>query len=111
MDIDFEKEIVDLSEKIAEKSSKKAKEQPIKKGSQQKAVVELNKEHYLIVSYKSNPNQFGLVMCQSFNSDESENPNEKYSIGDEIDVQVIEETESGFILNVPVLSMSKKDKS
>ena len=105
MDIDFEKEIVDLSEKIAEKTSKKSKDQQIKKGTQQKAVVELNKEHYLIISYKSNPSQFGLVMCQSFNNDESENPNEKYSIGDEIDVHVLEETDSGFYLNVPVLQV------
>lgn len=44
-------------------------------------------------------------MCQSFNNDESENPNEKYSIGDEIDVHVLEETDSGFYLNVPVLQV------
>ena len=62
MDIDFEKEILDLSERIAEKSSKKAKDSKISKGSQQRVVIELNKEHYLIVSYKSNPHKFGLVM-------------------------------------------------
>jgi ribosomal protein S1 len=41
-------------------------------------------------------------MCQSFNNDHSENPNEKYQIGDELDVQVVEISETGFYLNTPV---------
>lgn len=52
MDIDFEKEIVDLSERLVEKKS--GKSQKIKKGQTLKAIVELNKEEYLIISFKQN---------------------------------------------------------
>jgi len=62
MDIDFEKEIVDLSERLAdsEKSKSSAK---INANSVQNAVVELNKEDYLIVSFKQNKRKFGILMC------------------------------------------------
>lgn len=85
MDIDFEKEIIDLSEKIAdsEKSKQAAKINP---NSTQTATVELNKEDYLIVSFKSNKRKFGLLLCQSFNNDIVPNPNDKYQINDEVEV-------------------------
>jgi len=59
MDIDLEKDIVDLSEKLAEKSGSKSTQ--IKEGQTLKAVVELNKEDYLIVSFKQNRKTLGLL--------------------------------------------------
>ncbi len=50
MDIDLEKEIMDLSERLVDKHSSKS--QPVKEGQTAKAIVELNKEDYLIVSFK-----------------------------------------------------------
>ena len=49
LDIDTGKKIADLSERLAETKSSKDKE--IKDGDQ-KAIVELNKEQYLIVTFK-----------------------------------------------------------
>lgn len=51
-----------------------------------KAIVELNKEDYLIISFKQNRKQLGLIKLQSFNNDQVPNPNEKYNIDDELDV-------------------------
>jgi len=76
MDIDLEKEIMDLSERLLEKSSSKS--QTVKKGQNVKAIVELNKEDYLIVSFKQNRKQIGLLQMQPFNNDKVPNPNEKY---------------------------------
>ncbi len=50
MDIDPEKEIIDLSEKLVDKASSKPNNP--KKQQIVKAVVELNKEDYLIASIK-----------------------------------------------------------
>jgi hypothetical protein len=49
LDIDYEKELLDLSEKLADTSSKSIQ---IKEGHQYKAVVELNKDDYLLISFK-----------------------------------------------------------
>lgn len=59
MDIDFEKEIIDLSERLCQKSSKKH-ESP-KVGHNYKAIVELNKEDYLLISFKG-LSGMGLLM-------------------------------------------------
>lgn len=101
MDIDLEKEIMDLSERLVEKHSSKS--QPVKEGQTVKAIVELNKEDYLIVTFKQNRKQVGLLQLQPFNNDKRPQPNEKYQIDDEIDVQVIEDTTEGFVLTIPVL--------
>jgi predicted RNA-binding protein with RPS1 domain len=49
MDMDFEKELLDLSEKLAEPTKQAAQ---IKAGHQYRAVVELNKDDYMIISFK-----------------------------------------------------------
>lgn len=60
MDIDPEKEIMDLSQRLAVKAeSKKSKKLSV--GSIQKAIVELNKEDYLIISFKEDRKQLGIV--------------------------------------------------
>ena len=67
MDMDFEKEIIDLSHKMAKltggkMAAKVSTAAPLKNGQQYRARVELNKEDYLLISFKSHPNQLGLVM-------------------------------------------------
>jgi ribosomal protein S1 len=51
LDMDFEKEILDLSERLAEKGSEK-NPGTVKVGHQYRATVELNKEDYLLLSFK-----------------------------------------------------------
>jgi ribosomal protein S1 len=99
MDIDFEKEILDLSERLAETKPAPAQ---VKVGHQYRVTVELNKEDYLLVSFKQSKTCIGLLMMQSFNDDHLPSPNEKHQIGDEIEVRVIQNTETGYVLTVPV---------
>jgi hypothetical protein len=49
LDIDFEKELLDLSERLA---SEKPSATKIKVGANFKVSVELNKDDYLLVSFK-----------------------------------------------------------
>ena len=51
LDIDFEKELLDLSERLA---AEKVSSTQLKVGAQYKATVELNKDDYLLVSFKQN---------------------------------------------------------
>ena len=64
LDIDSEKKIVDLSERLY--SAEESKQKKAKKGeegnSYQKAVVELNKEQYLVVSLKSDRTSIGVCL-------------------------------------------------
>lgn len=66
LDIDFEKEILDLSERLAEAKPAPAQ---VKVGHQYRVTVELNKEDYLLVSFKQSRTCIGLLMTQSFNDD------------------------------------------
>lgn len=75
LDIDFEKEILDLSEKLAEKTTSN---QTIKVGNQYKVTVELNKEDYLLVSFKQSKQSIGILMMQNLNNDQVPCPNGKY---------------------------------
>lgn len=75
LDIDFEKEILDLSEKLSEKTTSN---QTIKVGNQYKVTVELNKEDYLLVSFKQSKQSIGLLMMQNLNNDQVPCPNGKY---------------------------------
>ena len=45
-------------------------------------------------------------MMQGINNDTVPSPNEKYQIGDEVDVKVTQITESGFVLTVPAILQS-----
>jgi ribosomal protein S1 len=47
-------------------------------------------------------------MLQSLNGDQTPNPNEKYQVGEEIDVKVHQLIEGGFILTTPVIEARKK---
>lgn len=50
-------------------------------------------------------------MTQAFNKDEATNPNEKFHIGDEINVTVLKPSEStGLTLTIPVLEVVNKIK-
>ena len=83
LDVDPSKRIADLSEKLTTVKTKTAKPQV---NFIQKAIVELNKDQYLIVSMKSSRKTLGICMANNFNND-SLSP-ESLSIGDEIEVLV-----------------------
>ena len=68
-----------------------------------RATVQLNKEDYLIVTFKGVAGHVGILQCQGFNSDETTSPNEAYSIGDELDVEMVEQADNGFVLCTPVI--------
>lgn len=101
LDIDFEKELLDLSERLA---SEKASSTKVKVGATYKVTVELNKDDYLLVSFKQNKQSIGVLMLQGLNDDQVPHPNSKYHMGDEVDVKVVSIAENGFILSVPVTS-------
>lgn len=107
LDIDFEKELLDLSERLA---AEKVSSTQLKVGAQYKATVELNKDDYLLVSFKQNKQRIGVLMLQSLNNDQVPHPNAKYNMGDEVDVKVISVAENGFILTVPVQSNASLPK-
>jgi hypothetical protein len=62
LDVDPVKKIADLSEKTFKKSEKE-----VKVGSSCKAIVELNKDSYVICSMKNNRRKFGICVMQNLN--------------------------------------------
>ena len=110
LDIDFEKKIVDLSERLTvNEESKQAKKKDAQQGGFQKAVVELNKEQYLVVSLKADRSKIGVCVLHGLSA-ESHSIYQRYSIGDEIDVKVIGSKlatpeEGKFILTQPRLQI------
>ena len=57
LDIDCDKKMLDLSERVASKDVKSGKDKS-------KAVVELTKDSYMIVSLKNDRQKFGVVLLQ-----------------------------------------------
>ena len=56
----------------------------------------------MLVSFKQSKQSIGLLMMQNLNNDQRQpHPNEKYQMGDEVDITVLDVTETGFILTVP----------
>lgn len=49
-------------------------------------------------------------MMQGFNNDEEENQNEKYQIGEEIDIEVVSLKEDGLVLGVPLVKEQQGEK-
>ena len=116
LDIDFEKQIVDLSERLVNQQLEESKEltsqkKQAKKTQQQqsfvKAVVELNKERYLVISLKSNRSKIGVCILQGLAAGNLAAAYEAYGIGDEIDVKLTEsnsgEAEGRFLLTMAKL--------
>ena len=66
MDIDTDKKIVDLSERLTS-SSEKTEDKKSKK-EYQKAIVELNKEEYLVISFKNNRSKIGVCLLQTISN-------------------------------------------
>ena len=105
LDIDPVKNIADLSEKLIDVKSKTAS---IEKGAKVKAIIELNKESYLIVSIKSNRSKIGFCMLTNFNSDQTSNPHVGLQIGEEIEVEVVTKNSMGFYELVPAVQADAK---
>ena len=103
LDVDPSKRIADLSEKLTTVKTKTAKPQV---NFIQKAIVELNKDQYLIVSMKSSRKTLGICMANNFNND-SLSP-ESLSIGDEIEVLVTDNSSNLLQLIQSVKKEAKK---
>ena len=103
LDVDPSKRIADLSEKLTTVKTKSAKPQV---NFIQKAIVELNKDQYLIVSMKSSRKTLGICMANNFNND-SLSP-ESFSIGDEIEVLVTDNSSNLLQLIQSVKKEAKK---
>ena len=103
LDVDPSKRIADLSEKLTTVKTKSAKPQV---NFIQKAIVELNKDQYLIVSMKSSRKTLGICMANNFNND-SLSP-ESLSIGDEIEVLVTDNSSNLLQLIQSVKKEAKK---
>jgi len=83
LDVDPIKKMADLSEKLGEvKTSKR----DVKVGEEFKAIVELNKESFVILSLKSDKSKIGFCILHNFNRDDVDDKNPQ--IGDEMEVRV-----------------------
>lgn len=82
LDIDAVKKIADLKEID---SSKAPKSKEFKEGERSKAIVELNKEGYLVVALKGNRAALGICLNNNFNQDQE--TRETFEIGEEIEVK------------------------
>ena len=102
LDVDPVKKIADLSEKLA---SMKSSGKTIAVGSTGKAVIELLKDNYAILSFKSNRKALGLCIFQNFNGDEEDLKMPK--LGEEVDVRVVGESKNCLQL-VPVVKERAK---
>ncbi len=93
LDIDCDRKMLDLSERVI-KDAKAGKDKS-------KAVVELTKDSYMIVSLKQNRQKFGVCLLQeSLNRHFMQPEYEQYHVGDEIDIKVVRE-EDDFLLALP----------
>lgn len=63
LDVDYEKKIIDLSERLLELKQEKSNSKTFGNKSQEtKAFVELTKDSYMIVSMKGDRNTFGVCL-------------------------------------------------
>ena len=99
--MDTDKKIIELSERLStdeeSKESSKLKENL-------KSIVEMNNERYLVVTLKNQRNKIGVCILQDFNTVNQADLYSKYSIGDDIDTQLLKESgkeESKFLLLMP----------
>lgn len=97
LDVDQDKKMLDLSERLDGKPlGKQIKDN-------EKAFVELTKEHYMIVSFKQDRGQFAVCLLQQgINDNNVASAYEKYSVGDEVDVRVMGgKSDGGLKLTMP----------
>lgn len=98
MDIDREKQILDLSERLH--GHQPAHSSPATKSA--KAIVELTKDNYMIVTLADQRNQFGVCLLQSsINGMARREDYDKFFVGEEIKIQVFSKSENGLILATP----------
>jgi len=62
LDIDPVKKIADLSEKLGNSKTLKSSNKEFKSGSETKAIVELNKDNYLITTLKNDRSKICLCV-------------------------------------------------
>lgn len=85
LDVDNDKQMLDLSERLC--SVDKNDKSKLKENS--KAIVEVIKENYMIVSLKQNRTSLAVCLLQqSINDMHMSVEYEKYSVGDEIEIKL-----------------------
>lgn len=85
LDVDNDKQMLDLSERLC--SVDKKDKSKLKENS--KAIVEVIKENYMIVSLKQNRTSLAVCLLQqSINDMHMSVEYEKYSVGDEIEIKL-----------------------
>lgn len=101
LDIDRDKHMLDLSERLAEvaPSSKAIKDAA-------KVCVELTKENYMIVCFKQDRSKFAVCLLQdSVNSHAVSSKYEAHSIGDELEVRVVKQS-GDLALTLPKITVA-----
>lgn len=86
LDVDTDKNIIDLSERLVEVPKSKS----LPTGTQ-KAIVELSKDNYLISTLKNFRDIICLTVMHSLNQSNTDEVYSKYSVGDEIEVKILSE--------------------
>ena len=79
----------------------KGSNKEVKIGGQSKAIVELNKDNYLITTLKNDRSKICLCVMSNFNRDDAKNPGQDLQIGDEVEVKVVGKSELGLYNLVP----------
>lgn len=70
LDVDPTKKMADLSEKLGDVKEGKKKEAKV--GDEHKAIVELNKDSFVVMSLKSDRSKIGFCILHNFNKDDIE---------------------------------------
>lgn len=108
LDIDTGKMIADLSERLADPSAKAPKD--LSTDKPHKAIVELNKEQYLIVTFKKARGQVGVCIPNDFTQVNKTEIYAKYQVGSELTVNIVKGG-SGFVLAIPAEQTQSEKKS
>jgi len=91
-----------LSESLVTTAASAEKQKKLKEN--QKAIVEMNNEKYLVVTLKSDRSRIGVCILQNFNTTDIIAQYQRYKFGDEIEVRLIEDSsrnEGDFLLMTP----------
>lgn len=85
----------------------------MKEGRKCQAIIELNKESYVIASVRGSKqaHSIGVCLLHNFNNDDASNPYQSYQVGESIPVKVLGLDEStGFLKLLPDFKKQDLDK-
>lgn len=108
LDVDTHKKIADLKELPKGTEAEEPNLKKIKPDSKQKVVIELSKDEYFVVSFKSQRHVLGLCLASNFNQDAEATG---LQIGDELEVLVHQWNEQGRFFELIQGQKEEKKKS